>query len=245
MRAFKIAVSAAVVCLVFNVAHAGKYDFDYKRLNDMRKAFMMCKTSQYQDGECPDVWEKCHQHPLIDWDGDSKCQKAPKFTNKNDDAQEALRDGNDMAGDGTIDGDQSETETDYTAASTEAYALDESSTMQSEDPCAAAADQRACAEALVVDAGGVVAYEADAGAISEDKTVAAQLATESGQPAIATVLGVQTTTPVTEDDVVGDDSYLDETGSYEGYSDYAAEYGLPSLEEESAASEGESAGAAT
>lgn len=168
--------------------------------------------------------------PMLDWDGDSKCRKPPRFTDKHEDAKQALRDGHDMSGDATIDGDQDPNAPDYTEGVDEAFALDEGSSMQSDDPCSMAADRRACAEALVVDAGGVVAYEADAGAISDDKNEAARLAARSRQPVIATVLGVETTEPLTDADLIEDDSYLDETGTYEGYSDYEKEYGIPPLD---------------
>lgn len=235
MRALKIAVSAAMIGLVVDGAGASQYDFDYKNVNDMRKAYLICKLSNYQDGDCPDVWEKCHLYPLIDWDGDSKCRKPPRFTDKNDDAQKALRDGNDMASDGTVDDDGNAP--DYTEASEEAYALEESTSMESDDPCASAADQSACNEALDADAEGVEAYETNTGSISDDETEAVQLAQESGQSAVATVVSTETTAAVTEDDLIVDDSYLDETGSYAGYSDYEAEYGLPSLDEEASDTE--------
>ena len=44
---------------------ASEFDFDYNDKNDMRGAYSMCATTGFTQGDCPKVYQKCWQPPMI------------------------------------------------------------------------------------------------------------------------------------------------------------------------------------
>lgn len=52
--------------LFSGVAVAGsEFDFDYDDKNDMRGAWQACATTGFTQGDCPKVYQKCWQPPMI------------------------------------------------------------------------------------------------------------------------------------------------------------------------------------
>jgi len=228
VRQSLLALTTLIALGLAGIAAAGPYDFDYKGVNDMRKAYRICKLSNYQDGDCPKVWRKCQQPPLLDWDGDSKCRKPPHMTDKNEDAKKALRDGNSMR-DGT------DPAPDYSQqAEDEAFVLDEGADANA-DSCAMAADRAACDQALAYDTAGVDAYQETMGPIADDPEAAAAAAARAGQLTVVDriedyIAYSNGTQSVRETDLVEDNSYLDDAEYLERYADFEEAYGIPVLE---------------
>jgi len=48
-----------------SAAAADEFDFDWNNKNDMRGAWLMCATTGFTQGECPKVFERCWQPPMI------------------------------------------------------------------------------------------------------------------------------------------------------------------------------------
>lgn len=42
-----------------------EFDFDYDDKNDMRGAWQACATTGFTHGDCPKVYQKCWQPPMI------------------------------------------------------------------------------------------------------------------------------------------------------------------------------------
>ncbi len=42
-----------------------EFDFDYDDKNDMRGAWQACATTGFTQGDCPKVYQKCWQPPMI------------------------------------------------------------------------------------------------------------------------------------------------------------------------------------
>lgn len=75
---------------------AGEYDFDYDNRNDMRGAWFVCGFTAFTEGDCPEVFEKCWQPPMIylrcnrhGCSTRSYCTNPPSFTMSNRDVQRA------------------------------------------------------------------------------------------------------------------------------------------------------------
>lgn len=59
-------LSIAILAVVFSGAVMGsEFDFDWNDKNDMRGAWEMCETTGFTGGECPKVYQKCWQPPMI------------------------------------------------------------------------------------------------------------------------------------------------------------------------------------
>lgn len=59
------AIGVACLASVSLSASAGEYDFDWKDRNHMRGAWTMCATTGFTEGDCPKVFQKCWQPPMI------------------------------------------------------------------------------------------------------------------------------------------------------------------------------------
>jgi hypothetical protein len=60
-------LSTAMLAVVFSgsVMAGSEFDFDWNDKNDMRGAWEMCETTGFTGGECPKVYQKCWQPPMI------------------------------------------------------------------------------------------------------------------------------------------------------------------------------------
>lgn len=161
-------------------------------------------------------------YPMIDWDGDSKCRKPPRFTDKNADARQALADGNAQSGQAPIPVP--------VTAQQDAQALDE--TTNNENPCTAAVDYAACSEALAHDEAGIETYEATEGVLADDPLQVAATAAQNGQVVVSSIVRTYDdgTTVIEATDLIEDNSHLDAAGNSAEYTAYETEYGLPDME---------------
>lgn len=78
-------------------AFAGsEFDFDYNDKNDMRGAYSMCATTGFTQGDCPKVYQKCWQPPMIyrkKHKTKTYCVDAPKFSVSDSDKNRYLDEG--------------------------------------------------------------------------------------------------------------------------------------------------------
>lgn len=87
----------AVALLFSSSAFAGgEFDFDWKDKNDMRGAWMMCSTTGFTEGDCPKVYTKCWQPPMI-YRKKKKiktyCTGAPNFSVSDSDVERYIEEG--------------------------------------------------------------------------------------------------------------------------------------------------------
>lgn len=87
-------LASIFLALYHSTVHA-QYDFDDRNRNDMQGAWTMCATNGFSDGDCPSIYRKCWQPPMIYYrHGHLKtyCVKAPSFSGTQADGQKALDD---------------------------------------------------------------------------------------------------------------------------------------------------------
>ena len=92
-------LSIAILAVVFSgVAVAGsEFDFDWNDKNDMRGAWEMCETTGFTGGECPKVYQKCWQPPMIyrkHHKTRTHCKKDSRFSVGEEDVNRYLEEGN-------------------------------------------------------------------------------------------------------------------------------------------------------
>lgn len=95
-----IAISSAMLCLVTFSVFASEFDFDYNDKNDMRGAWKMCATTGFTQGDCPKVYQKCWQPPMIyrkKRKTKTYCVDEPGFSVSEDDKNRYLDEGSKRA----------------------------------------------------------------------------------------------------------------------------------------------------
>lgn len=81
-------------------ANSSEFDFNWNDKNDMRGAYTMCATTGFTQGDCPKVYQKCWQPPMIyrkKHKVKTYCVDAPNFTSNEDDKNRALDEGSKRA----------------------------------------------------------------------------------------------------------------------------------------------------
>jgi hypothetical protein len=172
---------ALTASITYSVANAGPYDFELGGdKNNLRKAYLMCSFKHFQGGDCPDVLEECHKPKNMSFSGKTTCQKAPRFGDKNAEADQALNDGA-----AATDDAEAPTAVSHTAEQTAAASnLDDMAT--AENACEIAADAVACNNALAADTAGEAAYDTSSMTLAAGR----EAALEAGQePVVASLAG--------------------------------------------------------
>ncbi|CAM5364114.1 hypothetical protein [Pseudomonas aeruginosa] len=84
-------------------AFAGEFDFDWNDKNDMRGAWKMCATTGFTEGDCPKVYQKCWEPPMI-YKKKKKirtyCKDSPSFGVSDSDKDRYLQEGQRRANEG-------------------------------------------------------------------------------------------------------------------------------------------------
>ncbi len=92
------------VALVGNAFAGSEFDFDWNDKNDMRGAWKMCATTGFTEGECPKVYQKCWQPPMI-YKKKKKirtyCKDSPSFSVSDSDKERYLQEGQRRANEGS------------------------------------------------------------------------------------------------------------------------------------------------
>lgn len=86
--------------LICSGAFASEFDFDYGDKNDMRGAWKMCATTGFTEGDCPKVYQKCWQPPMIyrkKHKTKTYCVDDPIFSTSEDDKNRYLEEGSKRA----------------------------------------------------------------------------------------------------------------------------------------------------
>jgi hypothetical protein len=86
-------IRVSMLLVVTASAARAQYDFDDKNRNDMQGAWKMCVVNGFTEGDCPSIYSKCWQSPMVYYrHGHLKtyCVKTPSFSGSEADGQRAL-----------------------------------------------------------------------------------------------------------------------------------------------------------
>ncbi|AZG89404.1 hypothetical protein N032_28040 (plasmid) [Pseudomonas syringae pv. pisi str. PP1] len=100
MKTAFVFIAVAGLCAASATATASEFDFKWNDKNDMRGAYMMCSTTGFTQGDCPEVYQKCWQPPMVyrkKHKLKTYCTGTPNFTSTDSDRDRALDEGSKRA----------------------------------------------------------------------------------------------------------------------------------------------------